>query len=544
MLPCYLEKQVQHPLQHIDEVDCADVSEAVKKGHVGCLQYLTQQSDTVLAVNSEQQTPFHMIEHRAESVCHERTGTLLAALSFADAAAAVNTADATGNTALHFTVGYQTDNDVTEYSYEDHHEYNDDDFTVCDKCICALLAAGADPTVQNKAGYSAATIAAVLAAASVGSHTDDHAVLEQHILTIKALQRAGADINVTHTARSRTLYHLHDAAGADSELHSLGAVKVLLQCGADVMLRNGQGWTALHCAAYRNGNWSKWWDDNAPIIQALYDAGGDTLLHDTTPTGQTALHLATQWPQSVQKLCELGARVDVRDDAGRTPLHTVTHCEGQPCSTVIASLLAAAQRADLSTSDLVNAADNDGNTALHMCYDELLPCQTCIRALLAAEAKPAVENNDGVQAVSIPQLLAVAHSARDETVVQECELTIRALQQAGADINKTHYASSDRTESHLHTAAGVAWSYCSDRVVRLLLDCGADVMQRDSSGWTALHWAAHYEGGAYYSSSFAQGNASVIVTLYEAGGNLLLHAATRDGQTALHLAALWSDSVR
>jgi ankyrin repeat protein len=70
-------------------------------------------------------------------------------------------------------------------------------------------------------------------------------------------------------------------------------------------------------------------------------------------------------------------------------------------------------------------------------------------------------------------------------------------------------------------------------------------MQRDSSGWTALHWAAHYEGGAYYcGSSSVQGNATVIETLHEAGGNELLHAATPDGQTALHLAALRPDSVQ
>jgi ankyrin repeat protein len=389
----------------------------------------------VIAANSEQVTPFHFIEHRKASVCHELTSTLLAALSTTDAAVAVNKPNAVGSTALHFTILYEEDDDVTEYSYENYHECNECDYLVCHKCIHALLAAGADPTVKNEADKPAATVGAVLLA--IRHDADDQSALEQCTLTIRALQRAGSDINVTHTYKGETLHHLHDAAGADSQLHSLSAVKVLLQCGADVMLRNTEGWTALHCAAYCNGrSWSKWWDGNAAIIQALYDAGGDTLLHDTTATGQTALHLATQWPESVQKLCELGARVDVRDDTGKTPLHTVTHCAEQHCSSVIASLLAAAQRADISVSDLFNAA----------------------------------ENNDGVQAVSIPQLLAIAHSARDETIVQECELTIRALQQAGADINMTHNASSDHTEYHMHTAAGLAWSYCSDRVVRLLLD--------------------------------------------------------------------------
>jgi ankyrin repeat protein len=70
-------------------------------------------------------------------------------------------------------------------------------------------------------------------------------------------------------------------------------------------------------------------------------------------------------------------------------------------------------------------------------------------------------------------------------------------------------------------------------------------MQRDSSGWTALHWAAHYEGGGHYcGSSLVRGNTAIIQTLYEAGDSLLLDAATPDGQTALHLAALWPDSVQ
>lgn len=138
----YLDRyQVQHPLHHSHEVDCFDVCEAVKRGHVGCLQYLTIQSDTVLAANSEQQTLFHLIEHKTDSVCHELTGTLLAALSAADAATAVNATDAAGNTALHFTVRYGKADHVTEYSYHD-------DYTVCNKCICALLAAGADSTLR------------------------------------------------------------------------------------------------------------------------------------------------------------------------------------------------------------------------------------------------------------------------------------------------------------------------------------------------------------------------------------------------------------
>jgi ankyrin repeat protein len=307
--------QVSQPINDID-VDCGDIHEAVSKGHVGCLQYFTSRHDAITA-NFKQQTPFHLIDHRTAPLCHELTTTLLKALSAEAATTLVNTADARGNTALHSTARYELDagGEVIDF--------DDDSLTVCHTCMRALLAVGADPTIKNKADVQAVRMSDVLTTATRDSREDDTATADECIATVRALQQAGVDVT---RCKEYTDYHLHSAAGDDFMYASDVAVKVLLACGADVMLRNGKGWTALHSAAYFESAHGCDSAGNADVIQMLYDAAGDScddLLNATTHDGQTALHMAVTYPESSEMLCQLGADVDVRDNSGQTALHEV-----------------------------------------------------------------------------------------------------------------------------------------------------------------------------------------------------------------------------
>jgi ankyrin repeat protein len=298
------------------ELDCADIHEAVSKGHVCCLQFFTSRHDAISA-DFKQQTPFRLIDHRTAPLCHELTSTLLAALSSEAATTLVNTADARGNTGLHGTAGCKLADDGTVIN-----DCYDGNLIVCHTCIRALLAVGADPTIKNKAGVQAVSIPEVL---SVARRDEDLDILDEYLVTVKALQQAGLDINVTHY-KGQTEYHLHGAAGHGYRYQCESTVRLLLDCGADVLLHDSDDWTAMQRAAYweseRGIDGEK--EGNDEIIQMLYDAGGHDQLFGTLADGQTLPHLASIWPDSMQKLCELGALVDARSDDMQTPLHSAS----------------------------------------------------------------------------------------------------------------------------------------------------------------------------------------------------------------------------
>lgn len=104
---------------------------------------------------------------------------------------------------------------------------------------------------------------------------------------------------------------LHTAADNGSPL----AVKLLLEAGASVLLRNNQGLTPLHLAS---GSGSP------ETINILLAAGSDLCSIDYY-TGNTPLHIAVQRRSipCVQRLIQLGASVNFKNRLGQSPLHTL-----------------------------------------------------------------------------------------------------------------------------------------------------------------------------------------------------------------------------
>jgi ankyrin repeat protein len=474
------------------EVDCVDIHEAVSKSHIGCAQFFTSRHDAVTA-NFKQTTPFHLIDHRTAPVCHELTSTLLAALSTEAATTLVNTADARGNTALHSTASY-------ELRYDGPVKYRDvDQLTVCHTCMRALLAAGADPTVNNRAGVQAVTIPTVLTVTFRNNSNQGPIAAAECTTTVKALQQAGLNINTTRYEQ-HTEYNLHNAAGNDSTYYNEGAVRLLLDCGADVMLHDADGWTAMQCAAYYDAHRSvgDGSGSNADIIQMLYDAGGDELLEGTTASGLTLLHLAESWPGSIQKLCELGA--DVED---QTPLHYASAYGGSECVRVLLD-----KGANLHAyGGAVSWCEGTGGwQSVHYAAVVDTDIDT-IDTLLAAGATIDVPTTTGCTAAWLVARYGAASTAAE---------LLEQLFSRGADV--MHY--SDEHGSLLQAAAGngdvdviktlldkgltlssTDKTYCTSRrqtplhcaaqgghtaMVQLLIDHGCDVTDIDTDGNTAL----------------------------------------------------------
>lgn len=97
----------------------------------------------------------------------------------------------------------------------------------------------------------------------------------------------------------------------------------------------------------------------------------------------------------------------------------------------------------------------------------------------------------------------------------------------GGDANYVSPSDSDD-----RTLLLVASSVHADRIVSLLLSCGARVADVDTSGYTALHWAALHDSGT------AGAGAKMVEILVAAGADV--NAVSSDStkrQTALHLSA-------
>jgi hypothetical protein len=101
------------------------------------------------------------------------------------------------------------------------------------------------------------------------------------------------------------------------------AVRTLLSKGADVDVRDDEGFTPLHYACWRR---------HVVIARLLLMAGADTNV--VVPSkGWTPLHLACLHVnvECVQLLLDAGVEVDARDSTGQTPLHwACDHEHGSP----------------------------------------------------------------------------------------------------------------------------------------------------------------------------------------------------------------------
>jgi ankyrin repeat protein len=245
---------------------------------------------------------------------------------------------------------------------------------------------------------------------------------------VELLVKAGAGVDVPDD-RGRT--PLMTAA----RVGNAGAVKILLDAGADRSRKSPQGLNALHWAA--EGRTS-----NAETINTLLDAG---MAVDTrTSDGSTPLLIAAMndRPEQVAALLARGADVNATNGWGLTPLMAA----GSSSPEVVGALLAAG--ADL------DARDQAGRVALH--YMVAKHNALAVRMLCNRGAELDVLDGEGI---------APMHLARKMG-------TLDPLIRAGADLNIQCQAKQYAGWTPLMFAAA-----SNDIVgVRRLLNAGADPM--------------------------------------------------------------------
>ncbi|KAG9152859.1 hypothetical protein Leryth_012477 [Lithospermum erythrorhizon] len=175
------------------------------------------------------------------------------------------------------------------------------------------------------------------------------AVSSAKIKVVELLTAAEPSISGINSGDEEGWVPLHSAASSgNAEI-----VKLLLDRGADVNIKNGGGRTALHYAA------SKGW---LKVAEVLISAGANLNVKDKV--GCTPLHRAASTGKS--ELCEFlieeGADVDEVDRAGQTALMTAVVCQNNEVA-----LLLVRHGAE------VDIEDKEGYTALGLASNELRP---------------------------------------------------------------------------------------------------------------------------------------------------------------------------
>lgn len=157
------------------------------------------------------------------------------------------------------------------------------------------------------------------------------------------------------------------------------AIRLFLQAGVDIELRNKAGWTPLMVAIFTS---------NESAANMLIDAGANPDVQDAR--GYGPLHWAAYrgFESATRRLLDIGVAADLRSSAGLTPLlqaAAMGHAK-------IAALL-------LERGANVNTADSDGWTPLHKAvangYAEM------VELLVKAGADPEARHASGVTPAGI-----------------------------------------------------------------------------------------------------------------------------------------------
>ncbi|GMF37845.1 unnamed protein product [Phytophthora fragariaefolia] len=292
-------------------------------------------------------------------------------------------------------------------------------------------------------------------------------------LLMQWLLEKGAPVNVKD-GQGSTLLHTAGTRGHSS------MVQLLLQNGANVNERNDKGQTPLHLAS----------------SVAMGKPSGLELLasaNNTNGNRQTIPDTLERQVSIVQMLLDNGARANVKDCKGQTALHLASSAWMRDASIVELLLNRGARAFDL---------DDAGHIALHYaivnshfkaveffltkcCNDELLPVKDLWNALFAA----ARGNHDGI----IKHLVQELHvdvsvtNRRGRTALLEavaaCTFdSVGALLDQGADVN--------RADRFGVTPVMEACRQCDFDTLHVLLQHGGSVRDVDLAGRTAMHYAA------------------------------------------------------
>jgi len=251
-------------------------------------------------------------------------------------------------------------------------------------------------------------------------------------------------------------------------------------------------WTPLHVAV---------WNDHTDLAAQTIDAAS-LKIHDFQ--GNTPLHLAVAQGHEdwVKLLLDAGASLTAQNDLGESPLHIA--CRNGDVK--IAEIL-------LSRMSYVDLRNEKEQTPLH--YAARAGSSALCDMLLEKGAKIKAFDEDGNH---------ILHFSVSKGNIQFVKRLLKS------NVVSQLFTPNRRNASVLHSAA----AFGDKKTVKLMMDLGFDVLEKDYKGRTPLHYAAKF------------GNAETTELLIELNSRELIHARSNRSLTAFHYAAefLPLDSVK
>ncbi|KAI8716908.1 NACHT domain-containing protein [Fusarium sp. LHS14.1] len=283
-------------------------------------------------------------------------------------------------------------------------------------------------------------------------------------------------------------------------------VQLLLKLGADILMRDQGGWTALDESAPPGFDAVvRILIDHDPAILQSRDKSGKSALHHTVGQG----HIST-----VSLLLERGVDVNVIDAEGRSALFGAVRSGNK----AIVELLL-----KHGANPLVK--DETGWSILHMAafYGHVEVGEVLIEA--------GTPINQGPEGISPLHIAVLRKQASFLEMLLDHRADPQAETESGADamyfleLNETYEADAvaQRLSIDINaltvTGLRIAASEGRDARIRELLERGANINARDEGGHTALTWAA------------MKGHTSTMRLLIENGADV--NACTDDGRTVM-----------
>lgn len=256
-------------------------------------------------------------------------------------------------------------------------------------------------------------------------------------------------------------------------------VRLFLAYGADPDARNRYGDTALRCAV-------GWETEEVEVVKALIEANADVNI--SMPILKAA---GCGYTKTLRLLIENGAKLDVQDDQGDTPLHQAAVYRRTEAVKVL-----------LDNGAEIDVQDRLGNTPL---------------SRAASQRNSEVMNLLLQRGASAGSVSMNGFSVMDKYVGRDkiSKTTVELLIKYGADINRPN------PDGETPLIDVVRWGNCE--AARVLLQAGADVNLPDRNGNTPLHWAAQ--------------NNDLKITKILLGSGASIDARNKAGDDASNLAA-------
>jgi ankyrin repeat protein len=299
-----------------------------------------------------------------------------------------------------------------------------------------------------------ATLAGLAYGGDVTSRDFYSAIRENNLARLKEMIASGADVNLRDGRGSTPLMNA-------AAVGSLEAMKLLLKAGADVNAKNGLDTTALIWGAL-----------DPAKVRLLVEAGA--AVNVRSKLGRTPLLVAAGRPgsgEAVRLLLSKGADSKVADVRGSTPLVEAARVDDIDMLRLL-----------MSAPVNINAGGFVGMTALNLAVGHAnLPA---VKLLLEKGADVNVANVSEVKVKN--GLIALSRMTALMSAPESSPEVMDALVKAGANVN----ARDIRGMTPLMLA--VATDSPDPRIVRLLLDHGADTDVKSTAGERALDWAKKF----------------------------------------------------